>query len=100
MRRTRAGRWTLVVTIGLAAFAACWAILAAMHWHGTSEQLGIAAVPLAVVLARLGPWAEHAREHAPSTVSIGRDNNAPLITGSVTGDVTDSHKRDGHGPTR
>lgn len=55
-------RWGVAVVAALACFGACWAGLAAERVLDTGSQVGIASVPLLVVLTVLGAWGERARE--------------------------------------
>ena len=74
-------RWLVAVGAALAGFGACWAGLAGARVLDTGSQVGISAVPLVVLLAVLGAWAE--REHRRETQS--RDSPARLGSTSVEG---------------
>ena len=56
-------RWLVAVLAALAAFGGCWLALALEDVLDTGAQVGVASVPLVVLLAALGAWAERAREH-------------------------------------
>ena len=55
-------RWLVAVLAALAAFGGCWLGLAAGRVWDTGAQVGVASVPLVVLLGVLGGWAERARE--------------------------------------
>lgn len=57
-------RWTAVSSLAAASFAACWAILQFGEGVSGAEALGWAVVPLSIVLAVGGGWAEWARRKA------------------------------------
>ena len=87
-------RWLVAVVAALACSGGCWAGLAAARVLDTGSQIGLAAVPLAVVLAVLGPWAERGREKkkkaAPSgeLASASTDRSSQVqVTGQVSGGV-------------
>ena len=86
-------RWGVAVTGSLACFGGCWAGLAGAHVLDTGTQVGVAAVPLALVLAVLGAWAERARERQSQATGPGKatiNADAPpqaQVTGQVTGGV-------------
>lgn len=66
-------RWVAVVVAAIAAFVACWAVLAL--WVGLDEgvALGWAIVPFTVLLTIGGVWADRARsqrEQSPSVKSL------------------------------
>jgi hypothetical protein len=81
-----------VVAVALACFGGCWAGLAAGRVLDTGSQVGIASVPLVVVLAVLGAWAERAREKKPVTGpgtggATAEASPQAQVTGQVTGGV-------------
>lgn len=76
-------RWAVAVASSLACFGACWAGLAAGRVLDTGSQIGIASVPLVVVLTVLGAWAEHEREKKP-VVDAFRHPEQALGTDRVT----------------
>ena len=55
-------RWLVAVGVALAGFGGCWLGLAVARVMDAGVQVGVASVPLVVVLAVLGAWAERARE--------------------------------------
>ena len=55
-------RWLVAVLAALAAFGGCWLGLAAGRVWDTGAQVGVASVPLVVLLGVLGAWAERARK--------------------------------------
>ena len=72
-------RWLVVVAVALAGFAGCWLGLAGTRVMDTGTQVGLASVPLVVVLAVLGAWAERAREpKAPQGDINVRVQGSPL----------------------
>ena len=75
-------RWLVAVLAALAGFGGCWLGLAGARVMDTGTQVGVASVPLVVVLTMLGAWAERAREReAP-------ERDAP--EGRVSAGVEDS----------
>ena len=60
-------------------FRGCWAGLAAGRVPDTGSQVGIAAVPLAVVLAVLGAWAERAPEKKKEA-GVPKDSASAEVT--------------------
>jgi hypothetical protein len=90
-------RWLVAVLAALAGFGGCWLGLAAERVMDTGSQVGVASVPLVVVLTVLGAWAERAREHkaperdapdgrvsagaAGSAQAIGRMGDGGLVIG-------------------
>jgi hypothetical protein len=86
-------RWLVAVVAALACFGGCWAGLAAARVLDTGTQVGVAAVPLTVVLTVLGAWAERAREKKETagpaervSASAGGSPQAQ-VTGQVSGGV-------------
>ena len=66
-------RWLVAVLVALAGFGACWVGLALRRVWDTGSQVGVASVPLVVVLTVLGAWAERAREkNAEADVPVER----------------------------
>lgn len=87
-------RWVVAVVSSLACFGGCWSGLAAERVLDTGSQVGIASVPLVVLLTVLGAWAERAREKKPEEVAPGerpgaevRDSSHVQVIGQV-GDGT------------
>jgi hypothetical protein len=74
-----ADSWLIAVGGALAGFAACWVGLAIAHEMNTGTQVGVASVPLAVVLAGLGAWAERARERSIDLVGVWADPPATAL---------------------
>jgi hypothetical protein len=66
-------RWLLAVGASLTGFAACWLGLAIAHTMDTGTQVGLASVPLAVVLTVVGAWAERARERSVDLIGVWAD---------------------------
>jgi hypothetical protein len=64
-------RWLVAVLTALVFFGGCWTGLALARVLDTGSQVGIASVPLVVVLAVLGAWAERAREKGQEAVGQG-----------------------------
>jgi hypothetical protein len=54
-------RWLVAVLSALGAFAGCWIGLAAERVLDTGSRVGVASVPLVVVLTVLGAWAERSQ---------------------------------------
>ena len=87
-------RWLVAVVAALACFGGCWAGLAAERVLDTGSQVGVASVPLVVVLTVLGAWAERAREKkkdaaVPGEHASARAEGSPQaqVTGQVSGGV-------------
>ena len=82
-------RWGMAVTAALACFGGCWAGLAASRVLDTGSQVGVASVPLVVVLTVLGAWAERARKRksevsSPGKVTVNTEGSAQAqVTGQV-----------------
>jgi hypothetical protein len=55
--------------MGVTAFVGCWALLQFGAGVAASDALGWAVVPLSVVLALGGSWAEHARRRGEQSES-------------------------------
>ncbi len=73
-------RWLVTVGGALACFGACWAGLAVERVWDAGVQVGVAAVPLVVVLAVAGAWAERAREGAGQDKGeVGRPTSATVL---------------------
>ena len=66
-------RWLVAVWIALAGFGACWLGLAIAHVMDTGTQVGVASVPLVVLLTVLGAWAGRARERSVDLIGIWAD---------------------------
>lgn len=66
-------RWLVAVLAALAGFGGCWLSLALERVWDTGSQVGIASVPLVVVLTVLGAWAERARERSVDLVGVWAD---------------------------
>jgi hypothetical protein len=64
-------RWLVAVLSALAAFGGCWIGLAAEQLLDTGSQVGVASVPLVVVLTTLGAWAERGEEEEERRASGG-----------------------------
>ena len=94
-------RWVIAVAGSLACFGGCFGGLAAERLLDTGSQVGLASVPLVVVLTVTGAWAERARERKPApnaleehvsaevkdsphSQAIGQVGGAPLIFGPGT----------------
>lgn len=71
----RGWRWFLAVAVALACFMLCWAGLAAGRVLDSGSQIGLAAVPLVVVLAVMGAWAE--RDEEPRAAGARRPAVGP-----------------------
>ena len=87
-------RWLVAVAAALACFGGCWAGLAAERVLDTGSQVGVASVPLVVVLTTLGAWAERAREKKRDAAGPGERVSASAegssqaqVTGRVSGGV-------------
>jgi tetratricopeptide (TPR) repeat protein len=87
-------RWLVAVLAALACFGGCWAGLAMARVLDTGSQVGVASVPLVVVLTVLGAWAERAREKKRETAGPGdqvsakaRDSPRSQVTGQVSGGI-------------
>jgi hypothetical protein len=84
----------VAVLASLACFGGCWAGLAAERVLDTGSQVGVASVPLVVVLTVLGAWAERAREKKQEAagpgdrVSAGAEGSPQSqVTGQVSGGI-------------
>lgn len=71
-------RWLVAVAGSLMCFGGCWSGLAAERVLDTGSQVGIASVPLVVVLTVLGPWAERAREKKQESGTPGLRDGAEV----------------------
>ena len=71
-------RWVVAVGGSLACFGGCWGGLAAERVLDTGSQVGIASVPLVVVLTVLGAWAERSREKKPQAETRGEHASAEV----------------------
>jgi hypothetical protein len=86
-------RWGVAVAAAMACFGGCWAGLAVERVLDTGSQVGVASVPLVVVLTVLGAWAERARERKAGSAGPGevtaRAEGSPQaqVTGQVSGGV-------------
>ena len=87
-------RWLVAVGAALGCFGGCWAGLAAEQVLDTGTRVGVASVPLVVILAVLGAWAERAREKTrgvagPAGGMSARAGRSPQaqVTGLVSGGV-------------
>ncbi len=87
-------RWLVAVAAALACFGGCWAGLAAERVLDTGSQVGVASVPLVVVLTVLGAWAERAREKkkdaaGPREHASARAEGSPQaqVAGQVSGGI-------------
>jgi tetratricopeptide (TPR) repeat protein len=69
-------RWVVAVAGSLACFGGCWGGLAVGRVLDTGSQVGVAAVPLVVVMTVLGAWAERAREKKPESDTPGERASA------------------------
>ena len=85
-------RWLVAVAAALACFGGCWAGLAGARVLDTGSQVGVASVPLVVVLTVLGTWAERAREKkqdgaGPDARAGASAKGSPQaqVTGQVSG---------------
>jgi hypothetical protein len=76
-------RWLIAVTGSLGCFGGCWAGLAAERVLDTGSQVGIASVPLVVVLTVLGAWAERARERKPNEKKLEADAQGERVSAEV-----------------
>jgi hypothetical protein len=88
---SRGLRWLVAVMVALAAFGACWLGLEASHVLDTATDVGISSVPLVVLLAVLGAWAERARkqESARPQASLEvRDSPLSQAVGRIEGGIT------------
>ena len=82
-------RWLVAVVTALAMFDGCWLGLASARVLDTGSDIGVASVPLVIVLAVLGAWAERAREGkaVKPGVRAGRDVNISALSGGVAAGV-------------
>jgi len=58
---SRVMRWLVGLVAALVAFGGCWAGLEATNALDRPDAIGVAAVPLVILLAVVPPWAESAR---------------------------------------
>jgi tetratricopeptide (TPR) repeat protein len=85
-------RWAVAVADALACFGGCWGGLAAGRVLDTGSQVGIASVPLVIVLTVVGAWAERAREKKPEANPQGERAGAEVrdsLQGQAIGLVRD-----------
>jgi hypothetical protein len=82
-------RWLVAVVTALALFGGCWLGLASARVLDMGSDVGVASVPLVIVLAVLGAWAERARERktVKPGVRAGRDVNISALSGGVAAGV-------------
>ena len=80
-------RWIAAVVAALLCFGGCWTGLAIEKTLDTGSQVGVSSVPLVVVLAVMGAWAERAREKKQSAAGL-RDRVGASAEGSSQAQVT------------
>ncbi len=78
-------RWLVAVLAALAGFGGCWLGLAAERVMDTGTQVGVASVPLVVVLTVLGAWAERARERKAPERDAPEGRVSAWVEGSPRG---------------
>ena len=91
-----ASRWVVTVAGSLACFGGCWGGLAAGRLLDTGSQVGVASVPLVVVLSVLGYWAGLAREDKRAAEARGERASAGVVSGAQGVQIGDSNTQNNY----